>query len=129
MLKRVFAALFAMALEVDWPPPSMQVARALVTVGTLLRIVYACAPAEITPVTYAARLAAETATSWPASLNCAITHGREASSFPPVALLTIAGGASASLVGGLSVDAFATTTLGRDHGQEVGAQVGVKAAF
>lgn len=41
----------------------------------------------------------------------------------------ISGGASASLVAGLSVDAFATTTLGRNHGQEVGAQVGVKAAF
>lgn len=41
----------------------------------------------------------------------------------------LSGGASASLVGGLSVDAFATTTLGRNHGQEVGAQVGVKAAF
>lgn len=41
----------------------------------------------------------------------------------------IAGGASANVVGGLSVDAFATTTLGRKHGQEVGAQVGVKGAF
>jgi uncharacterized protein YhjY with autotransporter beta-barrel domain/phospholipase/lecithinase/hemolysin len=41
----------------------------------------------------------------------------------------IAGGASARLTGALSVDLFATTTLGRDHGQEVGAQVGVKAAF
>ncbi len=41
----------------------------------------------------------------------------------------LAGGASASITGGLSVDAFATTTLGRNHGQEVGANVGVKAAF
>ena len=41
----------------------------------------------------------------------------------------LAGGASANVVGGLSVDAFATTTLGRKHGQEVGAEVGVKAAF
>ena len=41
----------------------------------------------------------------------------------------IAGGASANITGGVSVDAFATTTLGRNHGQEVGAQVGVKAAF
>jgi len=41
----------------------------------------------------------------------------------------LAGGASASLASGLSIDAFATTTLGRNHGQEVGAQVGVKAAF
>jgi outer membrane autotransporter protein len=41
----------------------------------------------------------------------------------------LAGGASASLASGLSVDAFATTTLDRNHGQEVGAQVGVKAAF
>jgi uncharacterized protein YhjY with autotransporter beta-barrel domain len=41
----------------------------------------------------------------------------------------IAGGASASINGGLTVDAFATTTLGRNHGQEVDANVGVKAAF
>ena len=41
----------------------------------------------------------------------------------------IAGGASANLVAGLSVDAFASTTLGRKHGQEVSAHAGVKAAF
>ncbi|WP_341631624.1 autotransporter domain-containing protein [Sphingomonas agri] len=41
----------------------------------------------------------------------------------------LSGGASASLASSLSVDAFATTTLGRNHGQEVGAQAGVKAAF
>jgi len=32
----------------------------------------------------------------------------------------VSGGASANLTGGLSVDAFVSTTLGRNHGQEVG---------
>lgn len=41
----------------------------------------------------------------------------------------IAGGASADLGGGFSIDAFGTTTLGRNHGQELGGQVGVKAHF
>lgn len=41
----------------------------------------------------------------------------------------ISGGASAAISGNLSIDAFASTTIGRNHGQEVGAQVGVKAAF
>jgi uncharacterized protein YhjY with autotransporter beta-barrel domain len=41
----------------------------------------------------------------------------------------LSGGASTNLTGGLSLDAFASTTLGRNHGQEVGAEVGVKAAF
>jgi uncharacterized protein YhjY with autotransporter beta-barrel domain/phospholipase/lecithinase/hemolysin len=41
----------------------------------------------------------------------------------------LAGGASADLFGGLSVDAFVSTTLGRDHGQELGGNIGVKARF
>jgi uncharacterized protein YhjY with autotransporter beta-barrel domain/phospholipase/lecithinase/hemolysin len=41
----------------------------------------------------------------------------------------IAGGASASLTPGLSLDAFVSTTLSRNHGNETGGQVGIKAAF
>ncbi len=41
----------------------------------------------------------------------------------------IAGGASADVGSGISIDAFGTTTLGRDHGQEMGGQIGVKARF
>ena len=41
----------------------------------------------------------------------------------------LAGGASANLVGGVSIDAFVSTTLGRHHGQEVGGNLGLKAAF
>jgi len=41
----------------------------------------------------------------------------------------LAGGASADLIGGVSVDAFVSTTLGRDHGQELGGNIGVKARF
>jgi outer membrane autotransporter protein len=41
----------------------------------------------------------------------------------------LSGGASATLAGGVSIDASASTTLGRDHGQEVGGQVGLKARF
>lgn len=41
----------------------------------------------------------------------------------------ISGGGSASLSSGISVDAFVSTTLGRDHGNEVGGQIGVKARF
>ena len=40
-----------------------------------------------------------------------------------------AGGGSANLTGGISVDAYVTTTFGRDAGNEVGGQVGVKARF
>ena len=32
----------------------------------------------------------------------------------------LSGGAAADLIGGVSVDAFVSTTLGRDHGQELG---------
>ena len=39
------------------------------------------------------------------------------------------GGASATVVGNLSVDFSAGTTFARDHGQETGAQLGVKARF
>ncbi|HEV2594453.1 MAG TPA: autotransporter domain-containing protein [Sphingomicrobium sp.] len=41
----------------------------------------------------------------------------------------LSAGASADLLSGLSVDVFASTTLGRDHGQELGGNVGVKARF
>lgn len=41
----------------------------------------------------------------------------------------IAGGASADIGSGISIDAYGTTTLGRDHGQELGGQLGVKARF
>lgn len=41
----------------------------------------------------------------------------------------LSGGASANIVGGISLDAFATTTLGRNTGQEVGGQIGLKARF
>ena len=40
-----------------------------------------------------------------------------------------AAGGSARLMGGISVDASVTTTFGRDAGNEVGGQVGVKARF
>jgi outer membrane lipase/esterase len=39
----------------------------------------------------------------------------------------VSGGASANLVGGLSIDAAVSTTLGRDHGQELGAQPALSA--
>ena len=41
----------------------------------------------------------------------------------------LSGGANANLTGGLSVDAFVSTTLGRDQGQEVSGQLGLKAKF
>ena len=41
----------------------------------------------------------------------------------------LSGGASADLFGGLSIDAFVSTTLGRNHGQELGGNIGVKARF
>lgn len=41
----------------------------------------------------------------------------------------LAGGASANIIGGVSLDAFVTTTLGADNGQEVAGQLGLKAAF
>ena len=41
----------------------------------------------------------------------------------------LSGGASADLVHGLSIDAFISTTIGKDHGQEVGGNLGLKAAF
>jgi outer membrane lipase/esterase len=41
----------------------------------------------------------------------------------------IAGGASADIGSGFSIDAYGTTTLGRNGGQELGGQVGVKARF
>lgn len=41
----------------------------------------------------------------------------------------LAGGASANINGSISVDAAVSTTISRDHGQEVGGQLGVKARF
>jgi uncharacterized protein YhjY with autotransporter beta-barrel domain/phospholipase/lecithinase/hemolysin len=41
----------------------------------------------------------------------------------------VAGGATADLGSKISVDAYATTTLGRDHGEEMGGQLGVKVRF
>jgi outer membrane lipase/esterase len=41
----------------------------------------------------------------------------------------VSGGGSASITSGLSVDAFISTTLGRNDGQELGAQLGLKAKF
>jgi uncharacterized protein YhjY with autotransporter beta-barrel domain/phospholipase/lecithinase/hemolysin len=41
----------------------------------------------------------------------------------------LSGGASADIIGGISIDAYVSTTLGRDDGQEVGGNVGVKARF
>lgn len=41
----------------------------------------------------------------------------------------LSGGASASINNAISIDAFASTTLSRDGGQEVGGVVGVKARF
>lgn len=41
----------------------------------------------------------------------------------------LSGGASAGLFSGISLDAFATTTLGGNNGQEVGGQIGLKARF
>jgi outer membrane lipase/esterase len=41
----------------------------------------------------------------------------------------LSGGMSANVVGGLSIDATASTTFGRNHGQEIGGQVGLKARF
>jgi hypothetical protein len=41
----------------------------------------------------------------------------------------LSGGASATLTGNFSVDAFVSTTFGRNGGQETGGQLGVKAAF
>ena len=41
----------------------------------------------------------------------------------------LSGGASANIIGGVSLDATVSTTLGRDHGNETGASVGLKARF
>jgi len=38
-------------------------------------------------------------------------------------------GGSASIMGGVSIDASVSTTFGRDYGEEVGGNVGVKARF
>ena len=41
----------------------------------------------------------------------------------------VSGGASANVTGRLSVDASASATIGRDHGQDVSARLGLKARF
>jgi uncharacterized protein YhjY with autotransporter beta-barrel domain len=41
----------------------------------------------------------------------------------------LSGGASANLIGGISVDAAASTTLSRKGGNEVSGQIGLKARF
>ncbi|MFL6764123.1 MAG: autotransporter domain-containing protein [Sphingomicrobium sp.] len=41
----------------------------------------------------------------------------------------VSGGASANLTGGISIDASASTTIGRHGGQELGGQIGLKAHF
>jgi len=41
----------------------------------------------------------------------------------------VAGGATADLGGNISIDAYASTTLGRDHGEEMGGNLGVKVRF
>jgi uncharacterized protein YhjY with autotransporter beta-barrel domain/phospholipase/lecithinase/hemolysin len=69
------------------------------------------------------RLIAFSQTSAPVIVNqWAVTRGKDTYG-------RLSGGASASLGGTISVDAFVSTTLGRDGGQEVGGNVGVKAKF
>lgn len=69
------------------------------------------------------RLITFSQTSAPVIVNeWAVTRGKDTYG-------RLSGGASASLFGGVSLDAFATTTLGRDNGQEVGGQIGLKARF
>jgi uncharacterized protein YhjY with autotransporter beta-barrel domain len=69
------------------------------------------------------RLIAFSQTSAPVIVNqWAVTRGKDTYG-------RLSGGASASLGGKISVDAFVSTTLGRDGGQEVGGNVGVKAKF
>jgi len=41
----------------------------------------------------------------------------------------LSGGANVGLTGGLSLDTFVSTTLGKNHGQEIGGQIGLKAHF
>jgi uncharacterized protein YhjY with autotransporter beta-barrel domain/phospholipase/lecithinase/hemolysin len=69
------------------------------------------------------RLIAFSQTSAPVIVNqWAVTRGKDTYG-------RLSGGASASLGGKISVDAFVSTTLGRDGGQEVGGNLGVKAKF
>ena len=41
----------------------------------------------------------------------------------------ISGGANATIIGNVSIDLSGSSTLGRNHGQEMGGQIGVKARF
>ena len=69
------------------------------------------------------RLISFTQTSAPIIVNSwAVTRGKDTYG-------RLAGGASANLIGGVSLDAFVTTTLGADNGQEVAGQLGLKATF
>ena len=69
------------------------------------------------------RLIAFSQTSAPVIVNqWAVTRGKDTYG-------RLSGGASANLGGKISVDAFVSTTLGRDGGQEVGGNLGVKAKF
>lgn len=67
-------------------------------------------------ITFAQTTAPTIVNSWPVSRSKE-TYGR------------VSGGASAMVTPGLSLDAFVSSTLSRNHGQETGAQVGIKAAF
>lgn len=67
-------------------------------------------------ITFAQTTAPTIVNSWQVS-NSKETYGR------------ISGGASATLTPGLSLDAFVSTTVSRNRGQETGGQIGVKAAF
>ena len=69
------------------------------------------------------RLITFSETSAPVIVNdWAVARGKET-------YARLSGGASAALFGAISLDAFATTTLGRNNGQEVGGQIGLKARF
>jgi uncharacterized protein YhjY with autotransporter beta-barrel domain/phospholipase/lecithinase/hemolysin len=69
------------------------------------------------------RLIAFSQTSAPVIVNSWAVPGRKQT------YGRLSGGASANLTGGLSIDAAVSTTLGRDQGQELGGQLGLKAKF
>ncbi len=69
------------------------------------------------------RLITFSQTSAPVIVNSwAVTRGKENYG-------RLSGGASADIYGAISLDAFVTTTISRDSGQEVGGQLGLKARF
>ena len=74
--------------------------------------------------------------TWQAAGNMAEAREGSSSALLPDGRVLISGGAgtdgplaSADLFSGVSVDAFVSTTLGRNHGQELGGNLGVKARF